>query len=282
MFVNKSKIVIFFFCLLLISVCLIYILSNNNSTSHPYYDFPSENNGWTKYGCEPVLGDSLTGTLFDPYVYLDGDSLIMLVSGRSAGTIIRYSSTDGIHWSNPITALEGIQGTWQNIVNRACVLKKDSVWHMYYTGQFLDTSKIGHAISLDGYKFIADSLPVISATTKLEGVSCMNPCVIYDNGGKYMMWYAAGENYEPDALFYAESLDGLEWNKSESPVLKKYRRHKWECCKVGGCYVVNDTTDQHPFTMYYIGYQTVHTARICFATSEYGIGTLTIWSLLPQ
>ena len=236
------------------------------------YTYPAENNGWVKYGNKPVLGDSLTGTLFDPYVYLQKDSLIMIVSERRTGNIIRLASIDGVAWSEPITVLSHTEHTWQHIVNRACVVEADSIWHMYYTGQSPDTSRIGHAVSLDGYHFQSYDNPVVASTNEKEGVSVMNPCVLFDNSaGLYKMWYAAGENYEPDAIFYAESKDGVEWRKTTTPVLTRYKKHKWENYKVGGCYVVKDTASQHLYTMYYIGYQTVNIARICMATSDDGI-----------
>lgn len=253
---------------------LLYVLviSTLCSCVGGYYVYPPANNGWEKYGDKPVLGDSITGTLFDPFVYIQGDSLVMIVSERKSGNIIRLTSIDGITWSNPITVLSHIENTWQHIVNRACVVKVDSIWHLYYTGQSPDTSRIGHAVSLNGLNYESDDKPVVVSTTISEGVSVMNPCVIYDNSeGIFKMWYAAGENYEPDAVFYAESTNGLEWKKNSTPVLTKFKKHKWEKYKVGGCYVLKDTISQYLYTMYYIGYQTIDIARICMATSDDGI-----------
>ena len=36
----------------------------------------------------------------------------------------------------------------------------------------------------------------------------MNPFVMYEDG-KFKMWYAAGETYEPNVICYAESDDGV-------------------------------------------------------------------------
>lgn len=83
------------------------------------------------------------------------------------------------------------------------------------------------------------------------------------------MWYAAGENYEPDVLFYAESIDGENWTKIEQPVLSKLESHPWECAKIGGCDV--KLREDGSYEMYYIGYQNVDVARICYATSTDGI-----------
>ena len=85
----------------------------------------------------------------------------------------------------------------------------------------------------------------------------------------FQMWYAAGDNYEPDVLFYAESKDGDKWIKHPEPILTKLPSHEWEKAKVGGCDVKRKSDGT--YEMYYIGYQNVDVARICYATSKDGI-----------
>lgn len=225
---------------------------------------------YSKYGNAPVYGDNTTGTIFDPFVYVSHDSLVMTVSERISGNIIRLTSLDGINWEKTNTMLTCQPNTWEHIINRSCVLNSDTIWHMWYTGQSPNISWIGHATSRDGYHFERDTVPVIIPTVKSEGESVMNPCVVFNQYKSCLqMWYAAGENYEPDVIFYAESIDGVHWKKREYPVLMKYPKHKWEQAKVGGCDVkiINDTT----YLMYYIGYENINTARICYATSKDGI-----------
>ena len=48
--------------------------------------------------------------------------------------------------------------------------------------------------------------------TDFEKESVMNPFVMVD-GGRFRMWYAAGETYEPNVIGYAESDDGVRWTK---------------------------------------------------------------------
>ncbi len=233
------------------------------------YDFPAENNGWTKYG-EPLYGSKETKSVFDPFVYMEGDTFVMVASERKNNSVIRLESSDGFKWAGCQTLLEPIKGTWERLVNRATIVKRDSIYHMFYTGQSPDVSKIGHAWSTDGITYKRDTKnPVLVPTEPEEGISVMNPCVLYNERKDcFQMWYAAGENYEPDALFYAESKDGQSWTKHKEPVLTKYSAHEWEKAKVGGCDVkiVGDT-----YIMYYIGYQNEDVARICFATSQNGI-----------
>lgn len=233
------------------------------------YDFPAENNGWKKVGNRPVLGDEKTGTMFDPFVYTENNLFVMIVSERKTGNLVRLESSDGIKWINQKTILEKIEGTWESIVNRASIVVHDGKWHMWYTGQDGTCGKIGYAISSDGIHYNrVQQHPVISPIGE-EGVSAMNPHVIWNENKKvFQMWYAAGEDYEPDILCYAESTDGINWTNRKK-VLEKEPSHEWEQAKVGGCHVILD--ENGLYTMYYIGYQNVDVARICFATSHDGI-----------
>ena len=57
--------------------------------------------------------------------------------------------------------------------------------------------------------------PVLSAALPWEKVAVMCPHVLWDPSAKlFKMWYSGGEDYEPDAIGYATSPDGLAWSKS--------------------------------------------------------------------
>lgn len=244
------------------------------------YDFPSENNGWEKYGKEPVFRYG-TNHVFDPFVYMEDNKFVMCVSDYDPGTILLTQSRDGINWDDPQTILEGVSGTWEEIVNRGTIVKKDGLYYMWYTGQKVDymegrwkiitNSAIGFATSKDGIHYDrVQRTPVLYATEKYEGTSLMNPCVIWNNQKQiFQMWYSGGEAYEPDVICYAESKDGITWIKHSNPVLAKFSEHEWEKAKVGGCNVV--LQDDGTYSMYYIGYQNLDVARICMATSSDGI-----------
>lgn len=235
------------------------------------YDFPSENNGWKKVGKKPVYGDESTGTIFDPYVYLEGDTFIMIASERKSGSLIRVESKDGETWGNRQVVLEGVKDSWEEIVNRGCLIEVNGYWHLWYTGQKDGVSSIGYAKgqSIQSLKRIQQS-PVLQTSELFEGVSAMNPCVIWNDAKHlFQMWYAAGEDYEPDVICYAESKDGIIWTKHSEPVLSASLKHKWENAKVGGCDVKKIT--EGGYEMYYIGYQNVDVARICRATSNDGL-----------
>lgn len=234
------------------------------------YIYASENNGWKKEGSNPVWGDEHTSSVFDPYVYVDSSQFVMLVSERKHHGIERLVSTDGIHWNESQTLLSRIPNTWQDLVNRAMVLRCSGIWHLWYTGQSPSISCIGHAISYDGINFENAVAPCLTAELPCEGMSVMNPCVLWNEEKHiFQMWYAAGENYEPNVICYAESRDGEYWEKREEPVMTKCIKHRWERDRVGGCNVVREKDGT--YTMYYIGYQNIHLARICYAQSIDGI-----------
>lgn len=235
------------------------------------YDFHSSNNGWVKIINKPVYGDEITGSVFDPYSFIYKGHIKMLVSERKTGTLSCIISTNGINWSGRQLILEGIYGTWQNSVNRGCLLFNNGKWHLWYTGQNNVKSSIGYAVSIDGvvFKRMNNCDPVLEPEFFFEGNSVMNPCVLWDEESKlYKMWYSAGEMYEPDVICYATSTDGCDWKKNSQPVLDVYPKHKWERYKIGGCSIIKNN---HGYMMYYIGYQNMDVARICFAYSKDGI-----------
>lgn len=238
------------------------------------FDFPPENNGWKKHGDAPVWGNSETGTMFDPYVFFACNKFNMVASARKTKSLLLVESSDGVAWRNPKVILRGRPGMWDENVNRGCLLYVNGKSYLWYTGQNKEGACIGLAMSEDGKTFLrVGDNPVLKADAEFEGVSLMNPCVLWDESkGVFRMWYSAGETYEPDVICYAESKDGITWKKHEKPVLTKFAGHKWEQYKVGGCCVVKN--ENGDFEMYYIGYQNLDVARICVAKSYDGI----LWS----
>ena len=235
------------------------------------YDFPSCNNGWQKVGKAPVWGNLQMGTMFDPYAFVEDGKFKMVISARKDKSIILISSEDGIHWTDRQLLLHGAEGKWDDNVNRGCLLQHEGKYYLWYTGQIDGKASIGLATSADGatYNRVQD-VPVLTAETKNEGMSVMNPCVLWNEEKQiFQMWYSAGETYEPDVICYAESKDGINWVKHDHPVLTKYPQHRWEQYKVGGCQVIQQPDGS--FLIYYIGYQNVDVARICIAHSKDGI-----------
>lgn len=242
---------------------------------------------WVKYSGNPVLGNADLGTCFDVNVVLDGPApYTMYFSWRPKRAIALVRSNDGLTWTQePEICLQNDPSCgWEDDLNRSCTVFKDGVWHMWYTGQAKVNgawgSKIGYAKSTDGVHFTrVRREPVMVPELDYEKLSVMNPYVRWDDERKiWRMWYAAGETYEPNVLCYAESPDGLNWEKwDKNPMFGHGEAMSWDRDRVGACEV-------HPLpdgrcAMFYIGYSDIDTARIGCAISEDGV---TNWRRIAQ
>jgi len=242
--------------------------------------YPPGNGGWRKYEGNPVLGDEKLGTCFDIFVTEETDGYRMYFSWRPRKSLAVVTSPDGIRWSEPRVILEPRLDTgWEDDLNRNCIVKRADGYHMWYTGQaFSAHSWIGYATSPDGYnwKRVSDA-PVLFPERPFEGASVMNPCAHWDEAQRrWRMWYSGGETYEPNVLCYAESADGIHWEKRASnPVFVCNKRHPYEQDRVAGCHVFER---DGWYYLFYIGYEDIDTARICAARSPDG---LTRWQRHP-
>lgn len=229
------------------------------------YDYPCTNGGWRKYKNNPILGNE-DNVLFDPVVRHCEDRYFMCVSNRTNNCIEFYTSIDGIDWIDAKLKYTGNNKKWCGAVNRACFIKKDDAIYLWYTGQANGNSVIGLSIAKNNSSFLdVGENPVLSPTLSFEKNAVMNPCVLWDEEKKiFRMWYAAGDFYEPDAICYAESTDGIEWTKNKEPLICANHQLKYKKKKVGACEVIK----YHDYyLMAYIAYQNVHVSRIALAYS---------------
>lgn len=274
-FFDKIRFVSYFFLLLICFSC---------EKSQEMYPVPEplpdgnwipasiNNNGWIKWGNGPVLGNPEIGTCFDVNVISEGTAKYnMYFSWRPKKALALVRSDDAVHWSDPEIILECDETTgWEDDINRSCTLYWNGEYHLWYVGQTKGYSKIGYAISKDGVHFKrVTKEPVFVPRYDYEGYSVMNPYVLRDEKrGLFRMWYACGETYEPNRIGYAESYDGIHWERSPlNPIFE--HGAGWEGDRIGGCEV-------HPlpdgkFIMFYIGYSDINTAAIGAAVSPDGI-----------
>jgi predicted GH43/DUF377 family glycosyl hydrolase len=227
--------------------------------------------GWVKYSGNPVLGGKL-GTCFDVALLKEGDVYRMWFSWRPKASIALVESRDGIHWSEPLIVLGPNKATdWEANINRPCVLHRGGTYHMWYTGQARGHSWIGYATSADGkaWKRMSDK-PVLASVEPWEKVAVMAPDVMWDEKqGIYRMWYSAGGQYEPDAIGYATSPDGLHWSKHPAnPVMRPDPKCEWEKHLVTGAHVLKEGDG---YVMFYIGFRDIKHAQIGLARSKDGI-----------
>jgi predicted GH43/DUF377 family glycosyl hydrolase len=227
--------------------------------------------GWEKYSGNPVLGGNY-GTCFDISVLKESDGYRMWFSWRPKASVASVASKDGFHWSTPQISLAPDKASgWEDDINRPVVINQGGEYRMWYTGQAKEHSAIGYATSTDGvmWKRMSEK-PVLSADQPWEKVAVMCPDVIWDEESRlYRMWYSGGEQYEPDAIGYATSPDGMSWTKYEgNPIFKENPNIMWEQVKVTACQVVRD---QDWYLMFYIGFRDVDHAQIGVARSKDGI-----------
>jgi predicted GH43/DUF377 family glycosyl hydrolase len=227
--------------------------------------------GWIKYAGNPVLGGQY-GTCFDICVLLESGIYRMWVSWRPKQSVAITESKDGIHWSAPEIVLPPDPKTgWENDINRPIVVHRNDGYHMWYTGQAKGKSKIGYARSSDGRIWIRQSAnPVLESTAPWEGVAVMCPHVMWDvHDHLWKMWYSGGEQYEPNAIGYATSADGLHWEKYVSnPVLTPDPKAEWEKQRVTAAQVLLWKGWYYAF---YIGFRDIDHAQIGMARSKDGI-----------
>lgn len=233
--------------------------------------------GWEKHPASPVLGGDL-GTCFDISVLRDEENYRMYFSWRPRQSIALTSSADGVVFDAPtiVVSPRVREDGWEDDANRPGVLYRDGVYHMWYTGQFRPgkadgSSHIFYATSIDGIHFdkVVDD-PVLAPELPWEDVAVMCPHVLYDGEKQvYRMWYSGGEQYEPNAIGYAESADGITWTKHPgNPILAANPELPWEGHKVTACQVFRSGDW---FIMFYIGFMNEDYAQIGIARSRDGI-----------
>jgi beta-1,2-mannobiose phosphorylase / 1,2-beta-oligomannan phosphorylase len=227
--------------------------------------------GWVKYPGNPVLGGQY-GTCFDVAVLRENGAYRMWVSWRPKRSVALVESKDGLAWTAPEIVLAPTGIAWADDINRPTVVKRPDGYHMWFTGQSKgQRSSIGYATSRDGktWKPMNDK-PVLVPEKPWEKVAVMCPHVIWDEQAKlYRMWYSGGDQYEPNAIGFATSPDGLAWTKHEqNPVFTGDHSITWELERVTGCQV-----EQHGgwYLMFYIGFHDIHHAQIGIARSRDGI-----------
>ena len=246
--------------------------------------------GWRKFAGNPVLGGQY-GVCFDICVLHDGEKFRMWLSWRPRKSVAVSESADGIHWSEPQVVLAPNPSSgWEDEINRPVVVRRGATYHMWYTGQTwrptlpsegrtVGRSAIGYAVSSDGLHWVRKSAePVLSPQATWEKVALMCPHVLWSEKDKtFRMWYSGGDQYEPNAVGYATSEDGIHWIKNgNNPVFRPDPRYEWEQQRVAGVQIIEQ---DGWFYALYIGYRDIDHAQIGVARSRDG---LTRWERCPD
>ncbi len=183
---------------------------------------------------ETELAPHGTGNVYAPEVHRDGARWLMWYGGQGKDGHDRIhlaESPDGRVWTKRGVVLE--RGT-ANHVNDPAVVRVDGVWWMYYTvAETGEADEIAAATSPDGitWKKLGVVLPR-GAGPHWDSLKVGRPSVLHE-GGVFKMWYdgqATDEAAKADkvaasvkkagrAAGYAESRDGLTWQRRAEPVL---------------------------------------------------------------
>lgn len=241
--------------------------------------------GWEKIGDKAVIGPEY-GTTFDVQVLREGGLYRMWLSWRPVRLIAHTFSADGINWELPRAVFTAVPGSdWEgDEVNRPTIVKKDGIYHMWYTGQVfakenaMARSCIGYATSADGLEWERRAEPVLWPELPWEKYCTMCPHVNWDaEEKKFKMWYSAGRMQESDEIGYAESYDGIRWTKHpNNPVFTPDRNCYWEMSKVEACFVMKRPDYYY---MFYLGISGDAKAAAGLARSRDGI---TNWERHPD
>jgi beta-1,2-mannobiose phosphorylase / 1,2-beta-oligomannan phosphorylase len=235
--------------------------------------------GWVKSPANPFLGGKL-GTCFDISVLKEGDIYRMWLSWRPKQAVALTDSRDGVVWSDPKLVLGPNPASgWEDDINRPIVLRRDGIYHIWYTGFNAAGSAIGYATSSDGSSWQRQGdKPVLTAEQPWEKQCVMCPHVLWDETANiYKMWYSAGDRFEPNAIGYATSPDGKHWTRhADNPIFTPLGGLPWEHHKVTACQVIKQPED---YLTFYIGFRDEHTAQIGVARSADGI---TNWRRHPS
>jgi len=171
------------------------------------------------------------GGISGPFVLYDSGKYKMWYGATPTdySKVICYAeSSDGILWTNKTLVHDfGLQDPYY-WTGEPWVMKEGGVyrmWHMdYYEWVAGDwSSYISHMVSIDGVNWVNET-KVLSAlgqsNTQGDGYRASAPCILYEPGVGYVMWYSVLDHYQPgmpgpQKIWQATSDDGITWSSRQ-------------------------------------------------------------------
>lgn len=189
---------------------------------------------WEKQGTDPIISpnpESWEGDYIaaNGSLYHDGERfLYWYQAGRRGGTSIGVAfSVDARHWSKHVGPVlsSGSSRSWdETAVGDPYVIRSQGSYYMYYLGQTrFGVQRLGVARSADGIHFQkSHSNPILETGPpgSFDERGLGEPAV-FRVGGRYFMLYTGRDRDEKRRIGWAESVNGVDWEKSEiAPMLE--------------------------------------------------------------
>jgi predicted GH43/DUF377 family glycosyl hydrolase len=242
---------------------------------------------WHKSPANPVvdLGPATSWDDFhvhSPSILEDGGKVAMWYAGEDGSkTRIGYATIPEIdNWEkysgNPVLDI-GPGGQWDDEhVRSPSVIFDGSIYHMWYCGYRNFEWKIGYANSTDGInwnKYSSNPVMSLGSSGSWDDKQVLQPVVLY-NGGIYHMWFSGDDGTTTRRIGYANSTDGLTWNKySGNPIINVGTSGLWDDESIYPRTVIKDGST---YKMWYHA-QDGTNQRIGYATSPDGLS----WTKYP-
>jgi predicted GH43/DUF377 family glycosyl hydrolase len=260
---------------------------NDGSNYRIGYAISTDKINWTKSPANPTLDlgpggswdDSNVGT---PFVLYNGTTYKMWYSGfDGTNNRVGYATIPEIdNWEkytgNPVLDL-GPGGSWEDEhVRSPSVLFDGSVYHMWYCGYHNFEWRIGYANSTDGTnwnKYPSNPVLDLGPGGSWEDKQVLQPVVLFD-GSIYHMWYSGDDGTTTRRIGYANSTDGLTWNKySGNPIINVGTSGLWDDESIYPRTVIKNGST---YQMWYHAQDGIN-QRIGYATSPDGL----TWTKYP-
>ncbi|MGH7494613.1 MAG: LamG-like jellyroll fold domain-containing protein [bacterium] len=199
---------------------------------------------WQQYEGNPILTPTASwemgNGLLGPRVLKVANQYKMWYSGLGSNWQLGFAtSEDGIHWtkssSNPVLR-PGHSGDFDSqLAHYGAVLFHEGQYWMWYSGHNGSVWQIGLAASPDGINWTKHSNnPVlgVGSGAAWDALGVIAPAVVFD-GHTFRMWYNGNGSVIAQACGYAESTDGMHWQKYEHNPVFTPVPSDWESRAVG-------------------------------------------------
>lgn len=138
-----------------------------------------------------------------------------------------------------------------SILTAPCVMIDNDIWKMWYVSGTkwlnpdLPRYNIKYAESKDGISWNQQAVVCIEAKNEKE-TALARPCVLKENG-MYRMWYSSKTAETSYRIGYAESKDGISWQRMDDKVGIDVSESGWDSEMIEYAFVVNHNGKKYMF-----------------------------------